>query len=549
MGTHPIFESDFDCLTEHKMSDVEMEVTPAEVEQAKLSKKVPNKEKDKFGDVKPVDGKDFIRDAEKVTTRDGHVGLRKKLKTTHQRDQRAARKAKMMELLETAESGSVGTAMKVASQRDIVKQADVQTVQKKFELNLEMGPYKASYDRSGRHLLMAGHMGHVALMDHLTKKLLCEFSTQEQITDGIFMQNEKMLALAQRKWTYVYDNKGIELHCLKQFNNVTKLHYLPHHFLLTSINQTKHLQYLDISLGKVIHQTQVTEDGALSSLTSNPTNGILHIGHYNGTVTLWSPNQPKFVAKMMAHRSNILDCAVTRDGNYMATTSMDSSVKIWDLRNWKCLATHRLPRGASHLAFSQMGKLATAFGNVVELWADAQDPEMCSGPYARHELPTDISSIAFCPYEDVLGLGAKQGFSAILAPGCGEPNPDSYNYNPYQTKKQRAEIEKRMLLEKCPPETIALDSTLLGKLDADRVEELDEEKLMRVGFKPDRKFEVKTKKRGKSKTGNKEVRKRKMREQAMRDSGHLTEKKKEKAEQFKKAKAKDVLARFMKRDV
>ena len=49
---------------------------------------------------------------------------------------------KMMELLETAESGSVGTAMKVASQRDIVKQADVQTVQKKFELNLEMGPYK-----------------------------------------------------------------------------------------------------------------------------------------------------------------------------------------------------------------------------------------------------------------------------------------------------------------------------------------------------------------------------------------------------------------------
>ena len=65
-----------------------------------------------------------------------------------------------------------------------------------------------------------------------------------------------------------------------------------------------------------------------------------------------------------------------------------------------------------------------------------------------------------------------QGFSAILAPGCGEANPDSYNYNPYQTKKQRAEIEKRMLLEKCPPETIALDATLLGKLDADRVEGL-----------------------------------------------------------------------------
>ena len=79
---------------------------------------------------------------------------------------------------------------------------------------------------------------------------------------------------------------------------------------------------------------------------------------------------------------------------------------------------------------------------------------------------------------------------------------------------------------------------------------------------------MKTKKRGRSKAGNKEVRKAKMREQAMRDSGHLESKKKEQgkgwkksnfiensafnpktAEKFKKQKAKDVLARFMKRDI
>ena len=58
------------------------------------------------------------------------------------------------------------------------------------------------------------------------------------ITDGVFLQNEKMMAMAQKKWTYVYDNTGTEIHCLKQFNNVTKLQYLPHHFLLASINLT-----------------------------------------------------------------------------------------------------------------------------------------------------------------------------------------------------------------------------------------------------------------------------------------------------------------------
>ena len=145
-----------------------------------------------------------------------------------------------------------------------------------------------------------------------------------------------------------------------------------------------YLQYLDISLGKEIFCNHVGEPGSLNVMKSNPTNGIIHLGHSNGTVTLWSPNQKSYVAKMLCHtvsndtlfyekvkrhlKSNILDTSISLDGNYMATSSMDSSIRIWDLRTWKNIAIHRLPKGARNIQFSQKGKLATAFENVVEVW-------------------------------------------------------------------------------------------------------------------------------------------------------------------------------------
>ena len=58
--------------------------------------------------------------------------------------------------------------------------------------------------------------------------------------------------------------------------------------------------------------------------------------------------------------------SVEHSGHYLATAATDRSVKIWDLRTYKCLHDYTLGAGASHLAFSQRGLLATAFGNKVK---------------------------------------------------------------------------------------------------------------------------------------------------------------------------------------
>lgn len=58
-------------------------------------------------------------------------------------------------------------------------------------------------------------------------------------------------------------------------------------------------------------------------------------------------------------------------------------------------------------------------------------------PYMKHKVAqgSQVSSLKFIPYEDVLGVGHYQGYSSIVIPGSGEANFDAYEANPFATKK------------------------------------------------------------------------------------------------------------------
>lgn len=167
--------------------------------------------------------------------------LRSNLKSLESKYKDATIKAKNAEILLENQSGYLEPEAELEKtykvrQNDILKDVAVETAKKGFELKLErLGPYKADYTRNGRGLLLAGRKGHISTMDWRAGTLGCELQLQETIRDAKWLHNDQYFAVAQKKHVYIYDQNGVELHCLQKHIEVTNMEFLPHHFLLATV--------------------------------------------------------------------------------------------------------------------------------------------------------------------------------------------------------------------------------------------------------------------------------------------------------------------------
>jgi len=402
--------------------------------------------------------------------------LRGNLRALEDKFKDAAVKAKDSEILLENTSGFLepeGELEKTykVRQGDIQQSVGLETAKKGFELRLDaMGPYTADYTRNGRELLLAGRKGHVATMNWRDGKLGCELNLGETVRDAKWLHNNQFFAVAQKKYVYIYDAQGVEIHNLQDHIDVTHMEFLPYHFLLATIGNAGYLKYQDTSTGKLVAQMP-TKQGSPTAFGQNPRNAIMHVGHQNGTVSLWSPNDTKPLVKILAHRGPVRSLAIDREGRYMVSTGQDMKMSVWDVRNFKEVNNYFLRQPGSSVAISDRNLTAVGWGTQTTIWKDlfrknVDDQTKVQSPYLSWGGEGQrVERVRWCPFEDVLGISHDKGFSSAIVPGAGEANYDALEVNLYETVKQRQESEVKSLLNKLQPEMISLDPDFVGNLD------------------------------------------------------------------------------------
>ncbi|KAL0577540.1 putative U3 small nucleolar RNA-associated protein 7 [Marasmius crinis-equi] len=347
------------------------------------------------------------------------------------------------ELLLTGEAGKMEVEGDMertwrVAQTEIEQGSGQEAAKGRRELKLEGGPYRSRYTRNGR-----------------------------------FLHDHTYFAVAQKKYVFIYDRDGVELHCLKSHIEPTRLEFLPYHWLLASIGNAGYLKYQDTSTGQLLVEHR-TKFGSCTTMTQNMHNAVIHLGHQNGLVTLWTPNLPHPAVQLLSHLGPVSSVSVdpSSGGRYMATAGKDGTVKVWDCRNWKGTVREWSVRGTGEpeVEWSQKGYLAVASGGSVNIYT----PPSIYTPLPGHNQPPlylthpitsrPLTSLRFAPFQDILTIGHSAGISSILVPGAGEANFDSAEADPFENKKARREKEVKNLLDKIQPDMITLDPDFVGGL-------------------------------------------------------------------------------------
>ncbi|MDJ0635340.1 MAG: NB-ARC domain-containing protein [Xenococcaceae cyanobacterium MO_188.B29] len=155
-------------------------------------------------------------------------------------------------------------------------------------------------------------------------------------------------------------------------------------------------------------KSSFTQDfGAVHSLAFSPDGKVLAIGDSYGYIRLFriQDEQPYLLLRGHGKNLRVTSVAFSPDGKLLASSSMDKTVKLWDIHAGYCLKTLvSSQKWLWTVAFSPDGQMVASGGsdNIISIWnIDTGDCQVLEGHGAL------IESVAFHPDGNILASGGR----------------------------------------------------------------------------------------------------------------------------------------------
>lgn len=148
-----------------------------------------------------------------------------------------------------------------------------------------------------------------------------------------------------------------------------------------------------------------------TAIAVTPTGTVLAAG-YETAIELWDLKTRQLLATLKGHTGLITTIVISPDEKILASSSLDGTIRLWDLPNYRLASTLQTGR-ASNLAFSPDG-LILASSSRVHRWADGVfslvgvqmwDVASRQRIYSLGDQP--IRAIAFSPDGQLLAAGDR----------------------------------------------------------------------------------------------------------------------------------------------
>lgn len=150
---------------------------------------------------------------------------------------------------------------------------------------------------------------------------------------------------------------------------------------LLSASEDQYWAFSDVQTGRIL--TKVTDETAGCALTCaqfHPDGLIFGTGTLDSQIKIWDLKERTNVANFPGHSGPITTIAFSENGYYLATAADDSSVKLWDLRKLKNFKTIQLDDHyeVKSLIFDQSGTYLAIGGTDIRIYMCKQWSEVLS---------------------------------------------------------------------------------------------------------------------------------------------------------------------------